>query len=343
MGLVYSWIMIKRVIIVSPRYSIYRAPIAKALNEMGIETEFFNNRQGWVYENRLAKAIVRRFRFGRMLKMATKIKVNKLLLDRVLDFKPDMILMSGGESIFPETIFEIKRRGVITANWYTEFMHHWHVIQEIAPAYDFFFHPDPYVIRELKNIGLKNTHYLPFPADEIIQGDPFKNREDKYTISFIGSNVGWPKREKFFDLLKDFDLNIWGPPTWLKTKLKNCYRGSANPYELARIYRRTKFVIDIPWDHLPAEGISVRPFEAMVNGTCLLFYDIRTEMSNLFKKNVEYVSFLNEQELVAKIRYFIEHETERKKIALAGYEETLKNHTYEIRMKQMMEMMGLAI
>ncbi len=52
----------------------------------------------------------------------------------------------------------------------------------------------------------------------------------------------------------------------------------------------------------------------------------------------EIVTFHNEQEMINLIKYYLEHENVRKQIAEAGRARVLKDHTYEVRMKEMVEM-----
>jgi len=42
-----------------------------------------------------------------------------------------------------------------------------------------------------------------------------------------------------------------------------------------------------------------------------------------------------------KIRYYLEHDEEREKIAMAGYQRTLGEHTYEKRFEQIFKTIGL--
>lgn len=271
--------------------------------------------------------------------------INIKLLNLVKKYRPGLVLMSDAENITPETVSAIKKTGAVTANWFTDFISHWEIIKKISPVYDYFFSPDPLVLKKLAELGLTNCFYLPFAVEATPNSTDFEDDIRIYDISFVGSynpNT-WKQREALLSAVADLGLNIWGPKTWLKTSLKNNYRGEVSGQEMKDIYLQSKIAIDIPWDNYPADGISMRPTEVMATGACLFMYDIRSDMARLFKKNEEYVSFLNQQSLQEKIKYFLDHQDERKNIALAGYQETLKNHTHEIRMKQMLEMMGLAI
>jgi spore maturation protein CgeB len=47
------------------------------------------------------------------------------------------------------------------------------------------------------------------------------------------------------------------------------------------------------------------------------------------------------EDLVGKIKYYLENENERQSIAQAGYERTLRDHTYEKRLSQVFGRVGL--
>jgi spore maturation protein CgeB len=51
----------------------------------------------------------------------------------------------------------------------------------------------------------------------------------------------------------------------------------------------------------------------------------------------EIVTFHDEDEMMGKIRYYCGRDDERKKIAEAGQKRVLNEHTYEVRTRQMLE------
>ena len=51
----------------------------------------------------------------------------------------------------------------------------------------------------------------------------------------------------------------------------------------------------------------------------------------------EIVTFHSEDEMIDMIRYYLKHDDLRRKIAMAGQRRVLKEHTYEVRFRQMME------
>jgi spore maturation protein CgeB len=46
------------------------------------------------------------------------------------------------------------------------------------------------------------------------------------------------------------------------------------------------------------------------------------------------VFYRGAEELIQKVRYYLGHDDERRRIAKAGYERTIKDHTYEKRFRE---------
>ena len=50
--------------------------------------------------------------------------------------------------------------------------------------------------------------------------------------------------------------------------------------------------------------------------------------------------FQNREDLIARIRYYLAHDSERQAIATAGYERTLKEHTWQQRWTEIFKRCG---
>ena len=327
----------KRVILVA---TIERAPAClKALEALGFETMFFEFRTGLVYKSRFMRRLIRQFPSIKFLKRRTIANINKQLLEEVERFKPDYLIATVAENIYPETILKIRSRGVVTANWFTDLFTHWSIIQKMAPAYTLFFSSDSAILERLKELRFNNCFYLPEGFGVEAAVSPFQKRQDLYDVSFIGSyNQGiWQHRKKFLEAIKDMGLNIWGPEIWKKTSLKDHYRGSARGEHMLDIYRKSKIALEIPWDDKMSEAIGSRPFEVMFCGACLFVYDIRKDMARNFKKDKEYVPFLAEEELRSKVERLLANDAERRTIAKAAYDTLISKHTFQARLKTIID------
>lgn len=326
-----------KIIIVTPDKSFFRDPHARAFEKIGYEPIFFSSRHGFVY-NPIFRKISRRVRPLRYLKNLQVYLINQNLIRLVKKHKPKLLFAQKAETISPETIDMIKSLGVITINFYNDLMGEWPVISKIAPHYNFFFNQDHVVLKKLwYELGLKNCFYMNHSAEPLL--DPFTNRQDKYPISFIGTynKEVYPNREKYLEVIKDLGLHIWGNDEWQKTSLRDCFHGRAHGDERFDIYSKSKIVIDINWEHFPSEGVSVRPFEVAGSGACLFVDLIKKDIKDVYEENKEFISFSNVDELRDKVEYYLNHDEERKKIAQAGYNRTVTEHTYDHRISQIID------
>ena len=80
----------------------------------------------------------------------------------------------------------------------------------------------------------------------------------------------------------------------------------------------------------------MRLFEATGMGS-LLLTDKKNNLNKLFEIDKEIVTYSCKEEALEKVKYLLENPKKLSEIALAGQERTLKDHTYEIRMKELIE------
>jgi spore maturation protein CgeB len=116
--------------------------------------------------------------------------------------------------IFSETIEEIKKTGVPTANFSCNNTHQFYLTQNIAPHYDFNLHSEKDAGEKFKKIGA-NPIWFQMAANPKYY-HPVKT-DLKYDVSFIGSS--YAKRSEYvFSLLENnIDVHCFGP-NWLINK-----------------------------------------------------------------------------------------------------------------------------
>jgi len=305
--------------------------IMNALEHLGHTCVFFNQRGGIVFRYSFVRKVLRAIPQLQPLRAWGIDRMNRQLLKVATQYKPSILLVWNGEKIYPETVRTIHNQGVITMNWFLDFMTHWPSIKRIAPAYDFFFSPDQRVIEALREIGI-HAHHASFGCRPVYEHFPEGPRP--YPVTFIGSYgpQAWTKREDFLTAIQQFGVYIWGPPVWRHTRLKSCYQGPAQGEVMMNKYSQSKIAIDVPWDHLEADAVSIRPFEVTAAGACLFFYDIRPEMQRMYEADREYIPFKTAEELRTKIQYYLSHPEALTAVARAGYQRSMRDHTYEHRL-----------
>lgn len=80
----------------------------------------------------------------------------------------------------------------------------------------------------------------------------------------------------------------------------------------------------------PEYASNMRLFEATGVKTCLVT-DWKQNLKELFEPDREVVAYSNKAECVEKLRYLLDHESERRAIAEAGQRRALREHTFEHR------------
>lgn len=184
-----------------------------------------------------------------------------------------------------------------------------------AKKADFVFCAQKRAVEDMKRDGIANPIWLPHAVEP--QAYPkFDLLSKKYDVCFVG-HINSPNRLEALDrLFKEF-------PSF--------YYGQALFNDAARKFAESKVVFNISM----VDDINMRTFEAMATGSFLITNWIPT-IEELFEDGKHLVLYRSLDELIDKVRYYVSHETEREKIAQAGYDEVIKNHTIQKRVDRIL-------
>ena len=331
----------------NPLFETFTDYIEKAFKEIRCETIFFENRD-FIIPGRI------RDRFNFLHKFDIKM-LNKRLLDIAKTFKPDLFLEDGGWNILPDTIDALKKMGVKTALWTNDVPFNFGPIIISAPYYDFVFTAGTEAVEILKDYNVKNLRWLPFACDPDFH-KPVKvsvEEKEKYgsDICFVGSGtIGiYEKRRDILEKLVDFDLGIWGTG-WdnisKESSLNKFVRGfHTKPIEWVKVFSASKIALCIHYHDysgkIPCYQASPKVFEALACGSFLLVDD-QKDILSLFKDGEHLVIYKDVDDLRAKVLYYLNNETERKRIAENRRREVLEKHTYKHRIKSILDTIGLS-
>lgn len=102
----------------------------------------------------------------------------------------------------------------------------------------------------------------------------------------------------------------------------------------SRIFRQSKIVLN----QSVKTDINFRVFEALASGSLLLTDNVGNGMDMLLEEGKHFVSYRKNdpQDAARQIRYYLEHEEERRSIASAGHGVLLAHHSTGIRRHQIM-------
>jgi hypothetical protein len=148
--------------------------------------------------------------------------------------------------------------------------------------------------------------------------------ERTYDLGFVGTDGGTPRK---------FYLQA------LRERYPNSFIGSAPHDQLGQIYSRSR----IGFNYCPGQDtLTMRCFEIMACGALLVLNEVpgNTHREMGFVPGTHFVLYRSPPELFGLIDHFLTHEEERRRIAEAGYQETLARHTYVHRVRRMCEIVA---
>lgn len=104
-------------------------------------------------------------------------------------------------------------------------------------------------------------------------------------------------------------------------------------HEIPGVYSRSKIVVNFPL----ADDLNFRFFEAMSCGALLLTRRINNGQEILFQEGEHFAAFANEEELFAKVEFYLAHPEQRDAIANAGHAEVVALHGLDVRLEMLLE------
>jgi len=110
-----------------------------------------------------------------------------------------------------------------------------------------------------------------------------------------------------------------------------------------QLYRAAKLSVgDNQWGNRAIGFVSNRPFQAMAAGGAMLMHQHVPDLDKLLglEDRKHYVVWNDLADLQRKISYYLVHEDERKRIADTGTEFILKNHSFDNRVQELLEVMS---
>jgi len=282
-----------------------------------------------------------------LIKPSFPLYMNQELVNSVFNFKPDLILILKGETIFPETLAKIKELlDVPIATWWLDDpLFEWredlpvvrgNIIQALS-YFDYFFVFDSYHIPRLKRLGTRNAYWLPTASFDDYHPLTLSDDELSYyesDVSFVGT--AYRCRGRILIELTNFNLKLWGGK-WINTKLSKitAKEDILHPWEAAKVYNATKINLTL-CHHQSVFGPNLRTFEILASGGFLITENL-TDLYKLFKVGEEIVCYENIDDLKDKIEYYLAHPNERNAITEAGYKKVIENHTYFHRMQKILD------
>jgi spore maturation protein CgeB len=279
-------------------------------------------------------------------------RMRRDLIDLAAETKPALaFFVLFTDQFDPQTIAAVGRAGGCpTVNWFAD--DHWRFddfTRHLAPAFDLAVTTDPESMPKYRLLADTRVHLSQWACnryaysrvtddlshDVTFVGQPHGDR--RQTVALLDDaglavecwGFGWPagalEHERMVEVFASSRINL------------NLSNSSGVPGLKARLRRLAHFR---PPPRRPPQ-IKGRNFEVPGCGGFLLTERV-PHLERYFELEREVAVFDGVDDLVEKVRYWLHHEEERRRVADAGYGRVLSEHTYDHRFAAIFEELGLA-
>lgn len=265
----------------------------------------------------------------------------QIVMAQMREFKPDTLVIFDLHHFTPQFLEEARKyTKKIIGVAYTPLL----PSEECLRGYDFLFSPFPPRVRTFREMGIPSAELRFAFESSILERAGMQKRI--YDCVFIGGlGKGLDKIPFLEKLAQRVQVDFWGhSQTSLDpaSPILRTYHGQAWGIELHTILAQSKIVVNLHTqkigNYFDSENYAdnVRLYESTGAGA-LLITDAKRNLHEIFDVGKEVESYTSLDELVEKIKYFLKNDFERERIARAGQERTLREHTYAERAKQLIE------
>lgn len=138
-----------------------------------------------------------------------------------------------------------------------------------------------------------------------------------------------------------FQMDLWTLSDTTPIQHVNCRGGADSNHMMPQIIKCSK--INLNMTNRPIKtGLPLRIFDLMACGGFVLS-NYQAEIPELFVPDEDIVLYDSIPDMLDKIAYYLSHDDVRKQIAKNGYEKVRRYHTYDLRLRAMLEASGILI
>lgn len=308
--------------------------------------------EGFAYEyhnlykplTRVASDVVL-FDFFRLVREEGRDRMNHRLVELVRRERPDLCIFSLFKDEFTKgAIDEVGRHATtlsyfVDDDWRRDFAAEW------IPHFHLFTTPRTWTLRQYRARGIENVIYSPFGFNE----EEYKPLDVplRHDVSFVGG--GHPWRSWIIRHLKraGIDVAVYGP-FWRSGRLSQ--KGMIEVFSASRINLNisnsrqwdarylltTRRAMRTTWrSPKTREQIKGRHYEIPACGGFQLT-PYCEDLERHFEIGNEVAVYIDPDDLVDKIRFYLGNEDERRRVAEAGYRRAIRDHSASNRMRDLL-------
>jgi spore maturation protein CgeB len=261
---------------------------------------------------------------------------NRKILESFKSQAWDILWIDKGLTIEPETLMEIKARypATIIVGYSPDDMlqRHNQSRQFLAhlPLYDIYFTTKSYGVEELKSLGCQRVAFVRNAFDPATHRPMPMTSMDKLKLGgplgFIGAYELDRATSISYVASHGIRVRVWGP-NWHKCHFKDKDLVIENKSVWGHDYALALCAFDINLAFLCKRNRDLQTTRSVEIPACGAFMlaERTDEHLQLFEEGKEAEFFDSNEELLDKVKYYLAHSDERKRIAAAGRERCLKS------------------
>lgn len=254
----------------------------------------------------------------------------------LLQARPDLVLVIGVPELDPPIVSQLRTVGGSRwVNWFPDDIRTADQAAAVAWPYDEVFAAGSDVVARMSVILDREVRLLPLACDPSVYR-PEKARDQQYRANVVFAGAATPRREGLLQHVVEFGLAVWGPG-WRATSLRDYCRGEAlRTEEFVHAYGGASVAVNI---HHQADGAeetggfcNQRCFELAALGA-LQVVDRRADLGRWFVPEDEVLVFDDALHLRRIVEDALQDQAAVERIAVAGRQRALAEHTYMHRMQ----------
>jgi hypothetical protein len=262
-----------------------------------------------------------------------------LVLAQAEDFRPDVVYVQDLNTLSTNLLRALRARSKLLVG---------QIASKPPPSrqltpFDLLLTSFPHFVPRFRKLGIASEYFRIGFDPRVL--DHVGNEPQAEEVVFVGGLARGPHakgNEILERAARRTPIDFWGYKVnrWpTDSAIRRRYRGEAWGLDMYRVLARAKIALNRHIDVAEGYANNMRLYEATGVGT-LLLTDAKSNLGDLFETGRELVTYANENELVEQIQHYVSDDAVRTQIARAGQERTLRQHTYEHLMQELVVLLG---
>jgi spore maturation protein CgeB len=267
---------------------------------------------------------------------------DEIVMAQAEAFGPDVVYVQNLSYLRTRTLARLRRLGARLVGQIATEAPPWRRLR----LFDLILSSFPHFVERFVKLGLAAAYFRIGFDDRILRR--LESEAAPTSIGgalFVGalSRRQWSRANPLLERaarLAPIEFMGYGLQGWSRdSPIRLAYRGEAWGLDMYRALRAARIAVNRHGDVSEDYANNMRLYEATGVGA-LLLTDNKRNLGELFTPGTECVTYDDEYELAEQILHYLSNDDERSAIAAAGQRRTLEEHTYAVRMRELLEILG---